>query len=135
MSCIRSSKSKAKSMKISSTLKKKYCKTKTSTTKKSSNKRKLRVSKSKSSSSSSDELLADKDGRFNCNDCGKSYKQISSLQRHIKKIHTMESTKCHQCKYCDSSFFSKYQLTVHKFRKILIKIDETIINRRRSLTL
>eukprot|EP01084_Bolivina_argentea_P117307 208347_1 len=51
--------------------------------------------------------------KHNCNECGKSYKQTSSLQRHIKKTHSGIDTKQHQCTYCNSSFHSKYQLTVH----------------------
>lgn len=115
------SKSKSKSRPKST---KKYSKTKTATKKSRNKSKSKRKSKAKAikdiSSSSEDELLPDKDGRFNCEDCGKSYKQMSSLQRHIKKTHTMETTKCHQCQYCDASFFSKYQLTVHKFSNAII---------------
>ena len=64
-----------------------------------------------------EEDCMDSDGRHVCSDCGKSYKQMSSLQRHIKKTHTLETTKCHECEYCNASFFSKYQLTVHKLSK------------------
>lgn len=53
---------------------------------------------------------------FECQECGKKYKQISSLHRHIKKTHSGINTRKHRCSYCDSSFHSKYQLDVHKFR-------------------
>eukprot|EP01083_Nonionella_stella_P273468 927656_1 len=48
-----------------------------------------------------------------CRECGKSYKQYSSLQRHIKKTHSGKNTKQHKCPHCPASFHSKYQLTVH----------------------
>ena len=53
--------------------------------------------------------------QYLCNECGKLYKQLSSLHRHIKKNHSGENTKRHQCTYCSAKFHSKYQLTVHKF--------------------
>ena len=65
-----------------------------------------------------------------CHECGKIYKQISSLHRHIKKTHSGQNTKKHKCSYCPSTFHSKYQLTVHKLSNL-----KTLTNRRKTLTL
>ena len=40
--------------------------------------------------------------QYLCNECGKLYKQLSSLHRHIKKNHSGENTKRHQCTYCSA---------------------------------
>ena len=48
-----------------------------------------------------------------CETCGFVSKGLANLKKHIKTVHSTQSTK-HQCSYCPSMFKSKYNLTCHE---------------------
>ena len=57
------------------------------------------------------------DGSFVCNLCGKLYKQIGSLKKHINTNHKLEDIVSFVCKKCNKLFDTRKKLTRHENNK------------------
>ena len=55
-------------------------------------------------------------GQFMCTSCGKLYKQIGSLIKHLKSNHKITDIVSFRCDKCNTLFESKQKLTKHKQR-------------------
>lgn len=53
---------------------------------------------------------------FECNICGKTFAQKSSMRRHIIRQHAKEKT-IFKCPKCPSKYSTKYKLDVHLVKK------------------
>ena len=57
------------------------------------------------------------DGHFVCNVCGKVYKQMGSLKKHINTNHKLGDIVSFLCKKCNKLFDTKKKLTRHESNK------------------
>ena len=55
-------------------------------------------------------------GQFLCNICGKKYKQIGSLIKHLSVNHQIIDAVTFRCDQCNVLFPTKEKLTCHKIR-------------------
>ena len=55
-------------------------------------------------------------GQFLCNICGKKYKQIGSLIKHLRVNHQIIDAVTFRCDQCNVLFPTKEKLTRHKIR-------------------
>ena len=55
-------------------------------------------------------------GQFLCNICGKKYKQIGSLIKHLSVNHQIIDAVTFRCDQCNVLFPTKEMLTCHKIR-------------------
>ena len=53
-------------------------------------------------------------GTYVCNYCGKPYKMVGSLQKHLEKNHKIEDAICFTCKKCNKVFDRKAKLSRHQ---------------------
>ena len=61
---------------------------------------------------SSEKLYPKGKRKFDCNICGKDFKQNSNLERHIDTVH--EGKKSHVCSICNVNFATERSLKIHK---------------------
>ena len=53
------------------------------------------------------------DGSYSCNFCGKAYKMLGSLNKHLEKNHAVSNAVSFECPSCQKKFETKFKLTRH----------------------
>ena len=53
-------------------------------------------------------------GQFVCLRCGRPYKQLGSLQSHLRKVHGIQDEIIYSCSRCNASHNTQKQLTRHQ---------------------
>ena len=62
-------------------------------------------------------ILFNSDGTFACNVCGRIYKQIGYLHKHLASNHAANDLVNFRCQKCDKLFDTKKKLTRHEKNK------------------